>query len=97
MSKTTQEITNYKRKFNEENYNRVGVYMKEADKLALDAHLAITGESMNAFINRAIKETIQNDNSPQVLTIEDISEEEKERILGLLEHYKPFLQIGKGE
>ncbi len=63
MVMSKQDKTDYKRKFNEENYSRVGLYLKEDVKKALDAHRAKTGESMNALINRAIMEIIKNETS----------------------------------
>lgn len=61
MVKTKQELTDYKRKFNDDNYVRIGLYVKPDLKTALEEHRATTGESMNAFINRAIRETIERD------------------------------------
>ena len=61
MVKSKQEKTDYKRKFNEDNYKRVGLYMKEDVKKAMDEHRFTTGESANGFINRAIVETMERD------------------------------------
>lgn len=61
MVMSKMEKTNYKRKFNEENYARIGLYVKPEVKAALEAHKTATGESVNAFINRAIGEQMVRD------------------------------------
>ena len=61
MVMSKQDRTDYKRQFNKENYARIGIYVKKDVKVKLDAHLAKTEESMNAFINRAISEQMERD------------------------------------
>lgn len=61
MVMSKKDKTDYKRKFNEENYARIGIYVKPEVKDALEAHKNATGESINAFINRAISETMERD------------------------------------
>ena len=61
MVMSKKEKTDYKRKFNEENYARIGIYMKHEQKEILQKHIDTTGESMNAFINRAISEQMERD------------------------------------
>jgi hypothetical protein len=58
---SNQDKTDYKRKFNADNYDRVGLYIKKDLKKKMDAHRAKTGESMNAFITRAISEQMERD------------------------------------
>ena len=42
---------------------RVGITMEPKKKVALQDHVKQTGESVNTFINRAIDETIERDNT----------------------------------
>ena len=44
-----------------EKFSRVEFRMTDKEKATMQAHAAERGESLNGFINRAIKETIQND------------------------------------
>lgn len=44
-----------------EKFSRVEVKMTAEEKSAAYDHAKKRGESMNVFVNRAIKETIQND------------------------------------
>lgn len=46
-----------------EKLDRVNLTMPKGMKEAVKAHAEGRGESMNAFINRAIAETIERDNS----------------------------------
>ena len=46
-----------------EKLDRVNLTMPKGMKEAVKAHAEGLGESMNAFINRAIAETIERDNS----------------------------------
>ena len=61
MVMSNQDKTDYKRKFNEDNYARVGLYIKKELKEKMDAHRVKTGESMNKFITRAISEQMERD------------------------------------
>lgn len=42
-------------------YDRVNLTMPKGQKEAVKAHAEAQGESLNAFINRAISQTIQQD------------------------------------
>lgn len=53
----------YNAEYNRANYDRVGVYMSKADAEKMRKHAAARGESVNAFINRAIAGQIQRDSS----------------------------------
>lgn len=61
MSK--KDKTNYKNKYNKENYSRIGIYVEPEMKDRIKLHAEGTGESMNAFIIRAINETMEKDNA----------------------------------
>ena len=57
MENRTKEINDYKR----ENYKRVSFEMRKKDYEEMKAHIDQQGESVNGFIKRAIKETMQHD------------------------------------
>ena len=48
-------------KYVKENYDRINVNMPKGRKEAVKAHAESQGESLNAFINRAITETMERD------------------------------------
>lgn len=51
----------YRNKYNAEHYDTLHVKLPLGEKAQLQAHIAMTGETMNGFIKRAIKETIERD------------------------------------
>ena len=61
----SNKITDYKRKFNEENYDRLYVTVPKGQKEALTNHAKTKNESLNSFVNRAVVEAVENDNSKQ--------------------------------
>lgn len=48
-------------KYNAANYERVELRLEKGQKDIIKAHAERRGESLNAFVNRAIKETLQRD------------------------------------
>lgn len=60
ISKAQQKAVN---KYVKENYDRVNVNMPKGQKAVAKAHAEAQGESLNAFINRAINETMERDSS----------------------------------
>lgn len=59
---TTKAAQRAVNKYMKENYDRVNLTMPKGQKEELMTHATIMGDgSLNAFINRAIKETIQRD------------------------------------
>ena len=54
----------YKNQFNAENYDRINLTIRKGEKARLQAHADSKGESLNAFIKRAITEQIKRDNEP---------------------------------
>lgn len=48
-------------KYVKENYDRINVNMPKGRKETVKAHAELRGESLNAFINRAITETMDRD------------------------------------
>lgn len=59
-SKAAQRAVN---KYMRENYDRVNLTMPKGKKDAVQIHAAQRGESVNSFINRAINETMERDNT----------------------------------
>mgnify|MGYP004531413827 FL=1 len=59
VSKAQQRAVN---KYVKANYDRINVTFPKGRKEELKAHAQARGESVNAFINRAITETLERDN-----------------------------------
>ena len=59
VSKAQQRAVN---KYMKSNYDRVNLVMPKGKKDVIHAHAAQQGESVNAYINRAIDEAMQRDN-----------------------------------
>ena len=55
--------TEYKNKWQQENKERINLVVDKGSKEIIKAHAEAQGESLNAFINRAINETMQRDNA----------------------------------
>ncbi len=51
----------YKNKWQSENCDRINLVVKKGEKERLKAHANERGESLNAFIVRAIRETLERD------------------------------------
>lgn len=58
VSKAQQKATN---KYIASNYDRINLTVPKGRKAAIQAHAAEHGESANAFIARAIEETMERD------------------------------------
>lgn len=54
--------TKAKNKYNDENYERISLVVPKGEKDKIKEHAEANGESVNGFINRAIRETIEMDN-----------------------------------
>lgn len=48
-------------KYNAKAYDRINIAVPKGKKEVIKAHAEARGESTNAFLNRAIDETIEND------------------------------------
>ena len=48
-------------KYNAANYDRIELRVDKGEKETIKAHADLHGETLNGFINRAIKEAIQRD------------------------------------
>lgn len=61
--KTKGKYTDYKNKYNAENYDSLRIVVTKGKKDVLKAHAQSKGESLNSFVNRAIDETVERDNN----------------------------------
>ena len=55
------KATDYKRKFNAENYDRMEITVPKGKKAEIKAYAETKGKSINGFVNEAIDETMQRD------------------------------------
>ena len=62
--------TRAKNKYNAKAYDRIALQVKKGRKDIIKAHAENNGESINGFVNRAIDETMERDNTNEA----DISE-----------------------
>lgn len=62
-TKASQRAVN---KYMKENYDRVNLTMPKGKKDSVQAHAEARGESVNAFINRAIDEAMERDDTQEV-------------------------------
>ena len=56
MSMSQQDKTNYKRKFNEENYARIGLYLKPKEKEQWQSAAEQAGQSLSEFIKKCVND-----------------------------------------
>ena len=49
-------------KYNAKAYDRIEMKVKKGEKAAIIAHSKTMGETLNGFLNRAVKQTIERDN-----------------------------------
>lgn len=61
ISEAQQKAVN---KYVKNNYDRINVTFPKGEKANIQAHAKTTGESVNAFITRAVKETIERESTP---------------------------------
>ena len=60
MGKTSSAV---KDRYNAKAYDEMKVRVAKGNKEQIQAHAEAQGESLNAFINRAINETMERDNA----------------------------------
>lgn len=61
VSEAQQKAVN---KYVKNNYDRINVTFPKGKKAVIQSHASSNGESVNAFINRAVNETMERDGSP---------------------------------
>ena len=62
VSKKQQACVN---RYISKTYDRINLTVKKGQKAAIEAHATERGESTNAFINRAISETMERDSQKE--------------------------------
>jgi predicted HicB family RNase H-like nuclease len=62
MGKTSAAVKN---RYNDKTYDRINLTVPKGDKDIIKFHAESRGESVNAFINRAIDEAMQRDKENQ--------------------------------
>lgn len=70
--KTDPKNDAYKAEFARKTYDAISLYVPKGKREKIRAHGAERGESVNAFINRAIRETMRRDKKGEG----DVSEED---------------------
>lgn len=65
MAMSQQEKTDYKRKYNEEKYARIGLYLPPEEKEAWQAAADEQKISLSEFIKRCVNEKISQDQDRQ--------------------------------
>ena len=60
--KSKAKAIEYNNEYNREAYDRVSLMLPKGQKAIIKTHAEERGESLNGFINRAIKETTERDN-----------------------------------
>lgn len=58
---TTKAQQKAVRKYKEKNYDRLEISVHKGEKDIIKAHASNHSETLNAFVNRAIKETMERD------------------------------------
>lgn len=70
-------------------YDRINLTVPKGDKDKIKAHAESRGESVNAFINRAIAESIANDNDeslyPQIMNVAEMYPEKWEAVKNIID------------
>lgn len=64
-TKTTKAQQKAVQKYKKNNYDRFELLMPKGNKEKIKAHAAERSESLNGFINRAINQTIEQDNKKE--------------------------------
>lgn len=59
MAMTQQDKTNYKRKFNEDNYARIGLYLTPKEKEIWQERAQAEGISLSEFIKRCVAKELE--------------------------------------
>ena len=59
--KDKSKAIEYNNEYNRDAYDRVSLMLPKGQKAIIKAHADAHGESLNGFINRAIKETMERD------------------------------------
>ena len=60
MGKTSAAVKN---RYNDKTYDRINLTVYKGEKALITNHAQMVGESVNGFIQRAIRETMERDRS----------------------------------
>lgn len=60
-----KKSTASKNKYNAKAYDRINLIVKKGERDELKIHAENQGESLNGFINRAIREAVERDNKKE--------------------------------
>jgi len=63
--KDKADASKYIYQYTKDNYDRISLTVPAGEKDSIKAHAATRGESVNAFINRAIQSQIAADKAPE--------------------------------
>lgn len=58
-------------KYNAANYDRIELRIEKGQKQALKEHAEARGETLNGFVNRAIREAVERDTASQETTTDE--------------------------
>ncbi|MCD8051830.1 MAG: hypothetical protein LUE89_09155 [Clostridiales bacterium] len=61
MPRDREKMIKYNNTYNQQNYDRVSLMLPKGQKEAVREHAEAMGESLNAFVNRAIREAMERD------------------------------------
>ena len=59
---TSEALKRASQKYDKEKIDRIPMRVPKGRKTIIQEHAAAQGESVNAFLNRAVEETIERDN-----------------------------------
>lgn len=71
MTKTSKAQQKAVHKYVREKYDRIELTVKKGEKAGYKAHAESKGETLNGFINRAMRETLERDGGELSTPVED--------------------------
>lgn len=71
------------KRYETSNYDRLSALVRKGDRERIKEHAASLGESLNGFINRAIRETVERDTIKQAASAAGMSIEDYTRAAAL--------------
>lgn len=71
------------KRYETSNYDRLSALVRKGDRERIKAHAASLGESLNGFLNRAIRETVERDTIKQAASAAGMSIEDYTRVAAI--------------
>lgn len=71
------------KRYEASNYDRLSALVRKGDRERIKAHAASLGESLNGFLNRAIRETVERDTIKQAASAAGMAIEDYTRVAAL--------------